>query len=133
MFPYTKPEEDPKYFNGYGVKLMYNNSPKNSYCNSILQLLININRKLAYELFVEIFDYDSDDSILQQLKEVLRQIAQVFEDNKERLSELLESDFGHQKKTGKKQDKSSPSESPAKTFINTASLVKEIESSKFKN
>ena len=48
MFPYQK-EADEKYFNGYGVKLGSNENSKNSYVNSILQILINLDRKLSYE------------------------------------------------------------------------------------
>lgn len=91
MFPYQK-EADDKYFNGYGVKLSFNQNSKNSYLNSILQILINLDRKLTYELFCEIYSYEGTDAILNELKVVLKEAAKIFEANKERMQALLDSD-----------------------------------------
>ena len=100
MFPYLK-EADSKYFNGYGVKLSSNDSSKNSYCNAIIQLLINLDRSLGYELFCEIYSYEGTDTILTELKVILAEAAKIFEANKDRMEALIDSDASIGKAKGK--------------------------------
>ena len=100
MFPYLK-EGDPKYFNGYGVKLSSIDNSKNSYWNAIIQLLINLDRKLTDDLFGEIYDYEGPDTILTELKLVITEVTKIFEANKERMEALIDSDAAIGKAKGK--------------------------------
>ena len=132
MFPYQK-EADEKYFNGYGVKLGSNENSKNSYVNSILQILINLDRKLSYELFFEIYSYEGNDAILSELKTILKEAAKIFEANKERMEALLDSDAVIAKSKGKFKKSSFTSEDPAAKEIDTSDLVAAVEESEHKS
>ena len=124
MFPYSKHADD-KYFNGYGVKLEAHSSARNSYCNSILQLLINIDRKFAHELFAEIFYYEGDDSTLKELKTVLDHIRKILEANKDRMENLRESDVSlGRTPPAMRKETIIDGENPVDTPVDTANLVK---------
>jgi hypothetical protein len=85
MYAYNE-ELETKYFNGYGVKLKTHNSEKTAYCNSIIQLLINIDRAFAHDLYVQIYEYDKEDPILKQLKVIIDNARETLESNRERIS-----------------------------------------------
>jgi hypothetical protein len=85
MFAYDT-ELESKYFNGYGIKLKSHNSEKMAYCNAIIQVLINIDREFAHDLYVQIYLYDKDDPLIKQLKVVIDNAREMLESNKDRIA-----------------------------------------------
>lgn len=124
MYAY-RTEMDSMYFNGYGVKLKSSrDNSKTSYCNAVLQFLINIDRRLSHDLFAQIYDYGGDDMVLKELKIVFHQIADILEVNRERMDNLVESDIGMSNKP-KKKTEILDAENPAETTpVETHNLLK---------
>lgn len=122
MFPY-KNKIDPKFFNGYGVKLAGNGDSRNSYLNATLQLLLNIDRSFTYELFLQIFYYEGKDEPLLALKKVLDEIRDLLEGNRDRMDNLMDSDCSLGKTPPKKKD-TVTSPNPAEDPIDTKELVR---------
>jgi hypothetical protein len=123
MYAY-RTQMDSIYFNGYGVKLKSSkDNPKVSYCNSVLQFLINIDRRLSHDLFAQIYDYGGDDMVLKELKTVFHHIADILEGNRERMDNLVESDIG-MSKNPKKKTEILDTENPVDTPVGTHNLVK---------
>ena len=78
MFAYTS-KLDSKYFSLFGAQLKSHHSSKVGYCNSIIQVLLNIDRVFSHDLYVQIYEYQKEDPILKELKKVIDEIREVLQ------------------------------------------------------
>jgi len=123
MFAYSH-EMDSKYFNGYGVKLKAHDNSKVSYCNAILQMLINLDRQFSYDLFMQVYSYEGDDMVVIALKKVLNKIADIFEANRGRMENLVQSDMSLGKTPPENKGSIHEFANPAEIPVDTEELVK---------
>lgn len=84
-------DQDEKYFSYYGVKLDANRNSKQSYVNSVLQLMTNVDREFAREIYEQMYQYQGDDKILNQLGIIFDLIREPLE-NRDGL-ELFDSEI----------------------------------------
>ena len=76
MFRHSSQSE--KLFTHYGVKLDANKDSRMSYINAIIQLMINIDREFAREVFAYMMEYKKDDKFIIQLSVMFEQIREVL-------------------------------------------------------
>jgi hypothetical protein len=53
----------------------------------VLQVLLNIDRSFSHELYVQIYDFESDDHVLNELKTVVNQIRTALTDEEGKKSD----------------------------------------------